>query len=234
LCYRTRSLTFILSAHAGRGRKVKAHQKVHSSIAFCKPDPEKSDERYCPKAISDELKVDLSTLVGVGERDNMEWAIISESILELDIFDLTTAKDVVTSLAPPNDLSDKTWEIPKYSVARLETLTWSGEFNQIVAILKTKDSWTNSSHAIDEGCAALLKVETAIHSITWCLKFGDSEVKSRVLEVLRQLQKHSGEPFTKWHIIVIDIVRRQHSWRPRMLFIHSLLSLVLKIRLLIF
>ena len=122
---------FILSPHSGKGRKIKPHQKIHSSIAFCKPTSDKPNEIYVPKAISDDL--DISKLVGIGERHNMDWA--KKSILELDIFDLTAAKDVIKTLTPPSG-TNESWVIPKYGVARLETLAVSGGCDQIFALRK--------------------------------------------------------------------------------------------------
>ena len=91
-------------------------------------------------------------------------------------------------------------------------------------------------NVIDEGCAALLKVEAAVRSITQCLESTDLEVKRRVLEVLIKLQGYPGEPapYPVSHYCNLFFLPLQHLRRPlKMLLFHSLLSSALEMGLMI-
>ena len=93
----------IVSPHKGRGRKIKPGQKVHASIAFCKED-------YYPKAILN-LKDNYlwKQLLGKGSILSRDWATGWETLLELDIFDLSRMSHVIEMLKSETRDEESMW-----------------------------------------------------------------------------------------------------------------------------
>lgn len=86
-------LTTFHSWHRGRGRKILPGQKVHASVAFCK-------KPHNPQAMlpSHPSKRSWVQLVGTGRMDDLYWRDDWEDILEMDIFDISSAKECVMKI----------------------------------------------------------------------------------------------------------------------------------------
>lgn len=99
--------------HRGRGRKIKPGQTIHASVAF-------SPDRYVPKAHlppSDKPK-SWRDLIKSRGKDEFVCPEGWEGLLEMDIFDVSTANAIIENLTNRDvDAS--------LSVHRLTVLTWS-------------------------------------------------------------------------------------------------------------
>lgn len=100
--------------HRGRGRKIQPGQKVHASVAFC-------DKKYCPKASLpiDKKQRQWKDLVHSGTKFGIEWTRGWEDLLEMDIFDASTAGTVIQQIE--DAVNPIVW------VHRLTAMTWSGK-----------------------------------------------------------------------------------------------------------
>ena len=96
---------------------------MHASIAFCK--------NYRPKALLPLEKQQRywEGVVGIGEKAGMEWTRGWEDLLEMDIFDASTADKIVeqieASVNPTTPVNLTIW------VHRLTVMTWSGKLIQL-------------------------------------------------------------------------------------------------------
>jgi hypothetical protein len=96
---------------------MKPGQRIHASVAFC-------PTTYSPKSIlspNNNVK-EWTDLVGVGDLQWGGWTDRFKDILELDIFDDTTAKEVIRRLKSGPDTEQRIW------LHRLLVMTWSCEF----------------------------------------------------------------------------------------------------------
>ncbi|KAF8483193.1 hypothetical protein JB92DRAFT_3032396 [Gautieria morchelliformis] len=106
----------------GHGRKMKAGQKIHASVAFCPTS-------YCPKAkLSPESSVKAwVNIIGRGDYEWWGWTDGFKDVLELDIFDDTTVKEVkevIQKLKAGPDTEKGVW------LHRLLVMSWSWEGSQ--------------------------------------------------------------------------------------------------------
>ncbi|KAF7441271.1 hypothetical protein PC9H_001620 [Pleurotus ostreatus] len=115
LSYKSATST-VWKPHAGQGRIIKPGQKIHASVAFCE-DP------YRPKAIlPPNATRGWDALVGRGKRSDLQWTQGWEDLLEMDIFNQSTASQCLDTLKTLKDTSE-----PSLWLHRLEVMTWSGE-----------------------------------------------------------------------------------------------------------
>ncbi|KAF8493851.1 hypothetical protein JB92DRAFT_1160898 [Gautieria morchelliformis] len=147
----------MFSMHKGHGRKIKPGQKIHASVAFCPAS-------YCPKAkLSPESSVkEWTNLVGEGDREWWGWADIFKDVLELDIFDDTTVKEVIQRLKTGPDTEKGVW------LHRLLVMSWS---------------WWVSRTLVDQGVVPVLfSLVGARHTMA-------SEMWDNLFDVLIALSK---------------------------------------------
>jgi hypothetical protein len=105
------------SLHFGEGRVVYPGQKIHASVAFCKPT-------YRPKArIPDHPSLkDWGDLVHAGGRGRVDWATRMQDVLEMDIFDHEAAINVVNKLTTNQGDDYELW------LHHLDVMMWSCKF----------------------------------------------------------------------------------------------------------
>jgi hypothetical protein len=103
-----------LRPHIGRGRKIQAGQKVHSTVVF-------TPEAYRPKAILPKAR-SWDELERKGSPSSREWREINEwdGLIEKDIYDLSQMPTVINSLKSGTGSETSMW------VYRLETMTLTG------------------------------------------------------------------------------------------------------------
>ena len=100
------------SLHRGQGRQIQPGQKVHASVAFC-------SKYYRPKAHIRGESWDM--LVGSGTKFDTYWTRWWGDLLEMDIFDASTADTVIKKIQDPS-INKVVW------VHRLTVMTWSRKF----------------------------------------------------------------------------------------------------------
>ncbi len=103
-----------LSLHWGEGRVIQPGQKIHASVAFCKPT-------YRPKAsLGDATSLkDWGELVHAGGRGRIDWAKKWRDDLEMDICDHEAANNVVNKLTVDHGDDYELW------LHHLSVMTWS-------------------------------------------------------------------------------------------------------------
>jgi hypothetical protein len=88
---------------------------LHASLAFC-------EKTYRPKAKFSNSNNDeklWKDLVGSGDMNGMGWTQGLEALLEMDIFDISTAANVIQEIETLPD--------PTMAVHRLTVMSWSSE-----------------------------------------------------------------------------------------------------------
>lgn len=102
---------------------IQPGQKIHASIAFCKPT-------YLPKAclLGNDPTRDWASLVNSGGRGRIDWAKKWEDMLEMDIFDHDAANNVVNKLTMDYNDDYELW------LHHLSVMLWTCE--SVVLTLK--------------------------------------------------------------------------------------------------
>ncbi|KAF4604337.1 hypothetical protein EYR40_001516 [Pleurotus pulmonarius] len=163
LSYKSATST-VWRPHAGQGRIIKPGQKIHASVAFCE-DP------YRPKAIlPPNATRGWDALVGRGKRSDLQWTQGWEHLLEMDIFNQSTASQCLDTLKTLKDTSE-----PSLWLHRLEVMTWSGEGCR--TLLKVD----NVSQRLLDAMSTFKNIEHQVTASYIVVKLGQTEVLANYL-----------------------------------------------------
>jgi hypothetical protein len=161
------------SLHRGKGRKIQSGQKIHASVAF-------SPSKYRPKAVlpKDGSPSNWEGLIQLNGDTQFDYPREWEGWLEMDIFDPTTARTVISNLESSSvDLLT--------SVHRLTVMTQSGAF---FTWLMMSQLSVIDVHNSAGGCGALRGVPNVAEKVFGVLQRDDiKDDVERQAEILNAL-----------------------------------------------